>query len=136
MKFIKDNPKKLFKRKKSRSVPRSESDLVSFISSDDSQTGFSSPTNGSATPTSVLPADELSDFELKQAFELIDRDGDGKIKKKELEALLIRVGAEPPSQEELRLMLNEVDVDGNGSVSLEEFYAIARLLGLRRVTPK
>ncbi|KAL2535012.1 putative calcium-binding protein CML36 [Abeliophyllum distichum] len=137
MKLIKNIPKNLFSRKKSRSIPGSESDPASFScqttssasSSDDSQTGVRNPTNGSATPISVLPAEEWADFELKQAFELIDRDGDGKIKKEELEALLIRVGAEPPSQEELRLMLNEVDLDGDGCISLQEFYAIGSAFG-------
>lgn len=129
MKFIKYVPKKLFRRKKSRPVPGSESDPASFSSSDDSQTGFSNPTNGSTTPTSVLRAEELSEFELKQAFELIDKDGNGKIKKEELEALLIRVGAEPPSQEELRLMVSEVDVDGDGCISLGDFYAIGSAFG-------
>lgn len=129
MKLIKNLPKKLLMRKKSRSIPGFESDPASFSSSDDSQTGFRNPTNGSATPTSVLPADEWSDFELKRAFELIDRDGDGKIKKEELEALLIRVGAQPPSQEELRLMLSEMDVDSDGCISMEEFYAIGSAFG-------
>ncbi|KAL9150788.1 hypothetical protein ABFS82_11G011600 [Erythranthe guttata] len=55
---------------------------------------------------------------------MIDRDGDGKIKKEELEGLLSRLGAEPPSQEELKLMVSEVDRDGDGCISLEEFYAI------------
>ncbi|CAI9765642.1 unnamed protein product [Fraxinus pennsylvanica] len=129
MKLIKNIPKKLFRRKKSRSIPGSEFDPAFFSSTDDSQTRFRNPTSGSATPTSVLPADELSDFELKQAFKMIDRDGDGKITEEELEALLIRVGAEPPSQEELRLMLSDVDVDGDGCISLEEFYAIGSAFG-------
>ena len=46
------------------------------------------------------------------------------IEKEELERLLCRLAAEPPSQEELKLMLNEVDRDGDGCISLEEFYAI------------
>ncbi|KAL2457285.1 Calmodulin and related proteins (EF-Hand superfamily) [Forsythia ovata] len=92
----------LFSRKKSQSIPGSESDPTSFSfqtmssasSSDDFQTGVRNPTNGSATPISGLPAEEWADFELKQAFELIDRDGDGKIKKEELEALLNKIVAE------------------------------------------
>lgn len=55
---------------------------------------------------------------------MIDRDGDGKIRKEEMERLLCQLGAEPPSQEELKLMLSEVDTDGDGCISLEEFYAI------------
>ncbi|XP_031110505.1 probable calcium-binding protein CML36 [Ipomoea triloba] len=87
-----------------------------------------------STPTSVLPAlnHEISPdewpgvyAELVQAFKLIDRDDDGKIRKEELEALLSQVGAEPPTREELRLMLSEVDRDGDGCISLEEFSVLS-----------
>ncbi|KAL3637191.1 hypothetical protein CASFOL_019490 [Castilleja foliolosa] len=141
MKLAKIIPANLFKSKKSRSVSRSETDPSSFssqaTSSSSSEEVFKKPT-GFSTPTSVLPSvsgeiistDEWSEIsadvylELKQAFEMIDRDGDGKIKKEELEALLCGLGAEPPSEEELKLMLAEVDRDGDGCVTLEEFYSI------------
>ncbi|GFP92914.1 probable calcium-binding protein cml36 [Phtheirospermum japonicum] len=57
---------------------------------------------------------------------MIDRDGDGKIMTEELERLLCRLGAaaEPPSREDLKLMLSEVDRDGSGCISLEGFHAI------------
>lgn len=132
----------LFRSKKSRSVSRSEAEPSSFSShtttssaSSEDGVAFKKPT-GLATPTSVLPAGapsaeedwtEISAavyFELKQAFEMIDRDGDGKIAKEELGSLLSRLGAEPPSEEELRLMLSEVDRDGDGCITLEEFHAI------------
>lgn len=67
-------------------------------------------------------------FEFVQTFKMIDKDGDGKITSKELEALLSRVGlvgAEPPTEEELKLMLSDVDKDGDGCISLEEFGAIS-----------
>ncbi|KAH6779644.1 hypothetical protein C2S52_010881 [Perilla frutescens var. hirtella] len=141
MKLTKINPAKLFRSKKSRSVSRSEADPLSFSSqttssSASSEDGFKKP-NGLSTPTSVLPStsadistEEWTEvsasvyFELKQAFEMIDRDGDGKITKEELETLLSRLGAEPPNKEELQLMLSEVDRDGDGCITLEEFHAI------------
>ncbi|CAA0812807.1 Probable calcium-binding protein CML36 [Striga hermonthica] len=143
MKLAKIIPGKLFRPKKSRSVSRSEADTPSFSSQATSSSASSEDVykkqggGGLATPTSVLPsgsaeisADEWSEIsadvylELKQAFEMIDADGDGKIRKEELEALLCGLGAEPPSREELRLMLAEVDRDGDGCITLEEFHAI------------
>lgn len=55
--------------------------------------------------------------------------GNGKITRKQLEAVLSRVGGEPPSEEELTMMLDEVDRDGKGSISFEEFGAISSALG-------
>ncbi|CAA3007809.1 probable calcium-binding CML36 [Olea europaea subsp. europaea] len=56
---------------------------------------------------------------------MIDREGTGKVKKEELKTLLSSIGAEPASQEELTMMLNEVD----GRISLEEFYTIGSAFG-------
>lgn len=147
MKFIKINPKQLFRLKKSRSVTRSDPSSFSSgtSSSSDSSTnlknGAGACGGGTETPTSVLPSHsyeisgEWSDFssdvqtELLQAFKMIDRDGDGKISLGELEALLSRVGVQPPSGEEIMVMLSEVDRDGDGCVSLEEFGAISSVFG-------
>ncbi|MCD7461831.1 hypothetical protein HAX54_047204 [Datura stramonium] len=146
MKLIKNFPKKLFNYKKSRSISRSDnpsfgSGTASSSSDSDSQGGFKKPA-GLSTPTSVLPtlsngisADEWSEIsaevyaELVHAFQMMDSDGDGKIRKEELEAILSRVGTEPPSKEELMLLLNEVDRDGDGCISLEEFGAISSAFG-------
>ncbi|CAA3008196.1 probable calcium-binding CML36 [Olea europaea subsp. europaea] len=131
MRLDKIIPRSLFKSKKSRSIARSETDPSSSFSSqtpseeEDSQAGFKKP-SGSATPTSVLPD---VNFELKQAFQMMDRDGNGKIRKEELEALLSRVGPEPPSQEDLKTILSDVDTDGDGCISLEEFHAIESAFG-------
>nr|GLL37500.1 probable calcium-binding protein CML36 [Ipomoea trifida] len=91
------NPKKLFKSRKSRSVSRS-----------DDPPSFSSRTMSSSASDSC---DSVNGFKKKKngvrQAELIDRDDVGKIKREELEALLSQVGAEPPSEEELRMMLSE-----------------------------
>lgn len=125
--------KKLLKRRNSRSVSRSDADAPSF-SSHTTASSSDAFRNGRSTPTSVLPPEispeELPEIpaevylELKQAFEMIDRDGDGKIEKKELERLLCRLGDDPDSKEEIDLMLKEVDKDNDGCISLQEFYAI------------
>ena len=124
MKFI--NPKNLFRKKEKSSVSRS--DPLSFGSSSSSDESLHKPiTGGSQTPTSVLPdvSGEWSDItvdvqcELAQAFRLIDRDNDGVVSREELEAVLTRLGARPPTPEEIALMLSEVDSDGKGCISVE-----------------
>lgn len=136
------NPKKLFK-KKTPSVSRSEQSSFSSgtmlsDSPDSSRHGGSGPPKdapGASTPTSVLPShsdeissddwSEMTGFELAQAFKIIDVDGDGRITRSELVSLLSRVGSEPPTEEDLTMMLSEVDLDGDGSISLDEFGAIS-----------
>jgi calcium-binding protein CML len=149
MKLAKIIPGKLLKSKKRRSVSRSEADQTSFSSqttassSSSCEDGFKKP-NGLSTPTSVLPSlsteitpDELPEIsadlylELKQTFEMIDGDGDGKIQREELVGLLRRLGAEPLSHEELKLMLDEVDRDGDGCISLLNVF---RTIGDARCT--
>ncbi|KAF5772121.1 putative EF-hand domain pair protein CML [Helianthus annuus] len=91
-----------------------------------------SKSNGSTTPTSVLPtqsheisSDDLQ-YELTQAFRLIDTDNDGKITRSELESLLLRIGV---TQSELTIMINDIDLDGDGTISLEEFGVISSAFG-------
>ncbi|AES81273.1 putative EF-hand domain pair protein [Medicago truncatula] len=129
MKFINPknlSPKRLFRKKEKSSVSRS--DPLSFGSSSSSDESLHKPiTAGSQTPTSVLPevSGEWSDItvdvqcELAQAFRLIDRDNDGVVSREELEAVLTRLGARPPTPEEIALMLSEVDSDGKGCISVE-----------------
>lgn len=60
---------------------------------------------------------------------MFDRDGDGKITKEELELVLGRLGkSDPPTEEELSMMMAEVDRDGDGCISLEEFGVLAPVL--------
>ncbi|PIA48234.1 hypothetical protein AQUCO_01400664v1 [Aquilegia coerulea] len=149
------NPKHLFRSKKSSSVSRSDP----FSSGSYSSSSDGSSTNlkeriqlGSTTPTTVLPSrnqflihsskshndDEIiSDFsseihlDLVQAFKLMDKDGDGKITRRELETLLKRVGADPLSEEEVKMMLTDVDREesGGGCISLEKFGEISSAFG-------
>lgn len=48
--------------------------------------------------------------ELKGAFDLFDRDGDGTISSKELGTVMRSLG-QNPTESELQKMINEVDVD-------------------------
>ncbi|KAK6791285.1 hypothetical protein RDI58_010366 [Solanum bulbocastanum] len=129
-------PKNFFKSKKSRSLSRSDDPSYSSSSSSSNKGGSG---GGISTPTSVLPtlsneisADEWSEIstagvysDLVQAFSVIDN-GDGKIKKEKLEAILSRVGGKSPStEEELVLLLDELDKNGDGCISLENFETIS-----------
>jgi calmodulin len=58
--------------------------------------------------------------ELKEAFSCFDKDGDGRITTVELGDVL-RSLASNPSESELQDIVNEVDVDGDGSIDFSEF---------------
>ncbi|KAI9120520.1 hypothetical protein K1719_007553 [Acacia pycnantha] len=129
MKLTIMNPKRLFRSKKerssvSRSGPPSFGSGISSSSSDGS-TIHKAPgaLAGPSTPTSVL-LECSSDWPdchcgMVHAFKLIDRDNDGFVSREELESLLTQLGTEPPSQEEVAMMLREVDHDGKGCISVE-----------------
>ncbi|KAK9053445.1 hypothetical protein SSX86_030079 [Deinandra increscens subsp. villosa] len=134
------SPKNLFRSKKQTTVSRSDqssfgSSITTSSGSPESTHYRKSKSSGVATPTSVLPtrshdqsSGEFSEisgdlqYELIHAFRIMDSDGDGRITRSELAALLSRIGgSEPISPEELSLMLNETDTDGDGCISLQEF---------------
>ncbi|BBN09399.1 hypothetical protein MPTK1_4g19490 [Marchantia polymorpha subsp. ruderalis] len=67
--------------------------------------------------------DKLFDAEHQQlieAFKIIDKNGDGKISHQELRAMWATLG-EKVTNQELRLMVQEVDVNGDGEIDLGEF---------------
>ncbi|CAL0304197.1 unnamed protein product [Lupinus luteus] len=58
--------------------------------------------------------------ELKRVFQMFDRDGDGRISKKELKDSLEKLGMMIPDKE-LTQMIEKIDVNGDGWVDMEEF---------------
>eukprot|EP00092_Neocalanus_flemingeri_P009708 GFUD01010456.1.p1 GENE.GFUD01010456.1~~GFUD01010456.1.p1 ORF type:complete len:176 (+),score=62.40 GFUD01010456.1:114-641(+) len=58
-----------------------------------------------------------------EAFKLFDQDGDGTITTEELRDVMNSLGRNP-TQEELKDMINEMDVDGNGTIDFTEFMAM------------
>ncbi|KAG6504132.1 calmodulin-like protein 11 [Zingiber officinale] len=65
-----------------------------------------------------LSAEQISEFQ--EAFCLFDKDGDGCITLEEL-AIVIRSLGQDPSEEELKDMIREVDINGNGTIEFTEF---------------
>ena len=61
--------------------------------------------------------------ELKQVFSLIDTNNSGDISKDELEDLMRLIGYNP-TVEEVDMIMEEVDLDLNGSIDLQEFISI------------
>ncbi|GMN55483.1 hypothetical protein TIFTF001_024594 [Ficus carica] len=137
-KSLKLSPKSLLRSgSKEKKYTPSKSDPPSFGSGTTSSSSSTSDLKsgvafvGVVTPTSVLPdrSGDLSDFsvdlhsELAEAFKLIDRDNDGIVSRKELEALLCRLAGggvgSSTNQEVVATMLSEVDSDGEGCISVE-----------------
>ncbi|XP_076438153.1 neo-calmodulin-like isoform X2 [Babylonia areolata] len=58
--------------------------------------------------------------ELKDAFGLFDKDGDGRISKEELGPVL-RILGRHPTQADLDSMMKEADTDNSGFLSFEEY---------------
>ncbi|KAK6642305.1 Centrin-1 [Polyplax serrata] len=58
--------------------------------------------------------------DIKEAFDLFDAEGTGKIDTKELKVAMRALGFEP-KKEEIKKMIAEVDKDGSGKLSYEEF---------------
>ncbi|ESO89750.1 hypothetical protein LOTGIDRAFT_192654 [Lottia gigantea] len=66
--------------------------------------------------------------ELKEAFRLFDKDGDGSITTEELGTVMRNLG-QFPSIDELKQMIQEIDIDGDGLFSFEEFAQVMANMG-------
>ena len=62
----------------------------------------------------------MGEDEIREAFRVFDRDGNGYIEAEELRHVLTSLG-ERLTDEEVDHMMQEADVDGDGMVSYEEF---------------
>lgn len=66
--------------------------------------------------------------ELKEAFNAFDKDGDGVINVKELQAMMEKLG-DRLSMEEAQQLIEEVDLDNDGSVN---FYEFSIMMGIQK----
>ncbi|XP_061608780.1 calcium-binding protein 8-like isoform X3 [Phyllopteryx taeniolatus] len=68
-----------------------------------------------------ISAEELG--EIREAFRVLDRDGNGFISKQELGMAMRSLGY-MPSEVELAIIMQRLDMDGDGQVDFEEFMTI------------
>ena len=71
--------------------------------------------------TENLSEEKIAEF--RAAFEIFDKDRDGKITTEELGHIMRNLGSSP-TDIELKEMINEVDLDGNGSIDFKEFLGL------------
>ncbi|PIN15983.1 Calmodulin and related proteins (EF-Hand superfamily) [Handroanthus impetiginosus] len=75
----------------------------------------------SALSNTVISSSRRMDAdELKRVFQMFDRNGDGRITKKELNDSLENMGIFIPDKE-LTQMIDKIDVNGDGCVDIDEF---------------
>ncbi|KFB49141.1 AGAP009260-PA-like protein [Anopheles sinensis] len=78
---------------------------------------------GGANRKKSGPKFELSDEQrqdIKEAFDLFDSEGTGMIDTKELKVAIRALGFEP-KKEEIKKMIAEIDKDGSGKLSFDDF---------------
>ncbi|EPY73430.1 Centrin-1 [Camelus dromedarius] len=74
----------------------------------------------------VGPKPELTEDqkqEVREAFDLFDADGSGTIDVRELKVAMRALGFEP-KKEEMKRMISEVDKEGTGKISFNDFLAV------------
>ena len=69
----------------------------------------------------ILSNEKISD--LNEAFKILDKDKDGHITTKELGDIMKGLG-QNPSEAELQDLINEVDIEGNGTIDFKEFVGL------------
>lgn len=69
--------------------------------------------------------------EIKEAFDLFDSEGTGKIDAKELKVAMRALGFEP-KKEEVRRILQDIDKHGDGTISFDDFMEIMSVKVLER----
>ncbi|XP_035779162.1 caltractin-like [Anopheles albimanus] len=102
---------------------------VSTGTKSSSKTGVTAGTGGPVTGGGAGgrkksgPKFELSDEQrqdIKEAFDLFDSEGTGMIDTKELKVAIRALGFEP-KKEEIKKMIAEIDKDGSGKISFDDF---------------
>lgn len=66
----------------------------------------------------ILTEEQIAEY--KEAFGLFDRDGNGVITTQELGTVMRNLG-QNPTEQEVKNMIKEVDIDGSGTLNFSEF---------------
>lgn len=103
------------------SVPHTNNSEIVVCLEDEK--GKQAPTATSTGTGFMLPTVTSGVDELREVFKVFDADGDGKITKSELGCVLRSLG-DNLSEEELALMVQAADQDGDGCIDLEEFISL------------
>ena len=77
-------------------------------------------TAASESPRERSPLDEAEVAKLWQAFGVFDADKSGSISVAELGAVMRSLGQDAP-EDQLRALIDEVDVDRSGTIDFDEF---------------
>lgn len=89
-----------------------------------SQNTYKKPTSAprkKSGPKFDLSEEQKND--IKEAFELFDSTGSGKIDAKDLKVAIRALGFEP-KKEEIKKMIADIDKDGTGKITLDDFVQI------------
>ena len=84
-------------------------------------TALGPPNNFQANLVNALGINVFSDEEFEATFHRVDRDGSGSITPDEVEVLLTETYGFPPLEDEVKMFMEEFDLNQDGRVTLEEF---------------
>uniref|UniRef100_A0A3Q2YL19 Centrin 4 n=1 Tax=Hippocampus comes TaxID=109280 RepID=A0A3Q2YL19_HIPCM len=76
--------------------------------------------------SSKIELSEEQKQEIKEAFDLFDSDGTGKIDVKELKVAMRALGFEP-KKEEIKKMIADIDKEGSGTIDYSDFLSMMTL---------
>jgi calmodulin len=106
-----------------RNMRRDETRRIVYFRSSHLTTGSSSHLISLFFLLFISSYNNTAEQELRDAFAVFDTDGSGSIDRKELKRLMKKLG-QALSEAELDAMMSEVDENGDGEISFEEFKAL------------
>ncbi len=78
----------------------------------------------------IVNEDDLLDEITKIAFDSVDTDKSGYIDSRELEKILAQISsdmeAEPPTKEDVKEILKDLDANDNGKIEIDEFKKLVK----------